>query len=126
MGNTMHIKAGSVEAIAELNESQTADSIWKILPITGKAQTWGNEIYFGIPVSLPLENGQEIVKMGDLGYWPTGKAFCIFFGFTPASMGDEIRPASAVNVFGKVTGDATIFKQVKEGTEVIIEKAETG
>lgn len=122
MGKRLHIKAGSVEAIAELNESQTSQSIWQTLPITGHAQTWGDEIYFSIPVSLPLENGQELVEMGDLGYWPTGKAFCIFFGPTPASMGNEIRPASAVNVFGKVTGDATIFKQVKEGTEVILER----
>lgn len=126
MGKTLHIKAGPIEAIAELNESQTADSIWQALPIEGFAQTWGDEVYFSIPLALPLENGQEIVGMGDLGYWPTGKAFCIFFGPTPASMGDEIRPASAVNVFGKVTGNATVFKQVKEGAEVIIEKAETG
>ena len=126
MGKTLHMKAGSLEASAELNESQTAESIWQSLPITGYAQTWGDEIYFSIPLALPLENGQEIVGMGDLGYWPTGKAFCIFFGPTPASMGDEIRPASAVNVFGKVTGDATIFKQVEEGTEVVIEKGEDG
>jgi len=126
MEKTLHIKAGFIEATAELNESQTAESIWKALPIEGFAQTWGDEIYFSIPLALPLENGQELVEMGDLGYWPTGKAFCIFFGPTPASMGDEIRPASAVNVFGKVTGDATVFKQVKEGAEVIIEKAKTG
>ncbi len=126
MGKTLHIKAGSLDAIAELNESQTAESIWQALPITGYAQTWGDEIYFSIPLALPLENGQVVVGMGDLGYWPTGKAFCIFFGPTPASTGDEIRPASAVNVFGKVTGDATIFKQVKEGTEVVIEKGEAG
>lgn len=124
MPNKIHIKAGPVEAVAELNESQTANSIWQALPIEGIAQTWGNEVYFSIPVTLPLENGKEIVGMGDLGYWPTGKAFCIFFGTTPASMGDEIRPASAVNVFGCVAGDATVFEQVKDGTKVLLERSE--
>jgi hypothetical protein len=61
--------------------------------------------------------------MGDLGYWPPGTAFCIFFGPTPMSSGDEIRPASPVNVLGKVDGDSTVFKSVRAGAKVTITDA---
>ncbi|MCK8600824.1 cyclophilin-like family protein [Desulfoferrobacter suflitae] len=85
-------------------------------------RTWGDEIYFPIPVEQPLDDAAaEIVDMGDLGYWPRGKAFCIFFGPTPASRGEEIRPASAVNLVGKVSGDAREFKVVRDGELVRIE-----
>jgi hypothetical protein len=117
------IKAGSVKAKAEIDDSKTADAIWKALPIKGTANLWGDEIYFEIPVEMKLENGKELVSSGDLGYWPSGSCFCIFFGPTPMSKGNEIRPASAVNVFGKVIGDAKIFKQVKEGESIVIERA---
>jgi len=116
------IKVGAIEAIAELNDTRTAQTIWDALPIKGQANLWGEEIYFSIPLSLKLEGGQELVSIGDLGYWPEGNAFCIFFGPTPISRGDEIRPASAVTVFGKVIGDASLFKQVASGTEITIEK----
>ena len=65
----------------------------------------------------------ELVEVGDLGYWPSGSAFCIFFGPTPVSRGNEVRPASAVNVIGKVSGDAKDFKKVADGAKVRIEKA---
>jgi hypothetical protein len=117
------IKSGSVKAKAELDDSKTADAIWKALPINGIANLWGDEIYFEIPVELKLENGKELVSAGDLGYWPSGNCFCIFFGPTPMSRDKEIKPASAVNVFGKVTGDPRAFKQVKEGESIVIEKA---
>ena len=117
------LEAGSVKAKAEIDDSKTADAIWKALPINGTANLWGDEIYFEIPVEMKLENGKELVSAGDLGYWPTGSCFCIFFGPTPMSKGNEIRPASAVNVFGKVVGDAKVFKQVKENESIIIEKA---
>ncbi|MGQ9625808.1 MAG: cyclophilin-like fold protein [Anaerolineae bacterium] len=118
------ISAGEVKAQAELNETKTAQAIWEALPITGRANTWGDEIYFSIPVHLEEENPQALVEMGDLGYWPPGNAFCIFFGPTPSSLGDEIRPASPVNVFGKVLGDPKVFKKVRGGTKVVIEQAE--
>ena len=117
------IKAGPVEAKAEIDDSKTADAIWKALPIKGTANLWGDEVYFEIPVELNLENGKELVSAGDLGYWPTVSCFCIFFGPTPMSKGNEIRPASAVNVFGKVIGDAKMFKQVKEGALITVEQA---
>jgi len=120
MGRRIRIIAGKIEAAAELNDTGTAQAIWEALPIKGRVRLWGDEIYFSIPLSLKLEAGQELVNLGDLGYWPEGNAFCIFFGPTPVSQGDEIRPASPVTVFGKVIGDATIFKKVAAGTQITI------
>ncbi|MDI6826925.1 MAG: cyclophilin-like fold protein [Armatimonadota bacterium] len=118
------ITAGAIQAIAELNDSATANAIWEALPIKARANTWGDEIYFGIPVHVGEENGKEVVDMGDIAYWPPGSAFCIFFGPTPASRGSEIRPASAVNVVGKIEGDPKVFKSVRSGEQVILEKLE--
>jgi hypothetical protein len=120
----LEIAAGEVTVTAELNETQTAQAIWDALPIEGTANTWGDEIYFSIPLSLELEAGQDVVELGDLGYWPPGKALCIFFGPTPASKGEEIRPASAVTVFGSVVGDATILKAVAHDAPVKVRRSE--
>ena len=125
MERGIRITAGAVSAEAQLNDSKTARVIWDALPIEAKGSTWGDEIYFGIPVRAEAERAKEVVALGDLGYWPPGHAFCIFFGPTPASRGDEIRPASAVNVIGRVTGDATVFKKVRAGTRVTIERGAT-
>ena len=121
MGRNIRISAGGVVAEAEINETQTAEAIWKALPIEASGNTWGDEIYFGIPVQMGVENGQEVVEVGDLAYWPPGHAFCIFFGPTPASRGDEVRPASAVTVVGKLQGDPKAFKAVRSGSKVTIE-----
>ena len=112
--------------IAELSEKnvKTAEAIWNALPFEASANTWGDEIYFSIPVEAGEENAQETVDMGDLGYWPPGNAMCIFFGPTPMSKGNEIRPASPVNVFGKITADPKVFKQVRSGSKIRVEKAE--
>jgi len=122
MEKRIRIKAGQLEVVAELNDTDTAQAIWEALPIKGRANLWGDEIYFSIPVSVELEAGQELVDVGDLGYWPPGKGFCIFFGPTPMSEGEQPRPASPVTVFGKVIGEATVFKSVASGTEITIEK----
>jgi uncharacterized protein len=124
MAKKIRIKAGGVEAIAELNDTVTASKIWDALPIQEHGSTWGDEIYFGIPVSCEYENPQEVVELGDIAYWPPGSAFCIFFGRTPASRGMEIRPASSVNVFGKLIGDPKVFKRVADGETVVIERVE--
>jgi hypothetical protein len=91
--------------------------------LEARASTWGDEIYFSIPVDVDAEEPREVVEMGDLGYWPPGSAFCIFFGLTPASKGDEIRPASPVNVFGRVEGDPRVFTSVASGDLVRLERA---
>ncbi len=119
---TIRITAGPVRAEARLNDTRTAGAVWEALPIEAKAETWGDEIYFGIGVTLGEESPKEIVEAGDLGYWPPGQAFCIFFGRTPASRGDEIRPASPVNVLGRIVGDAKVFDKVRAGTRVTIER----
>jgi len=123
MPGTIRIISGEVTGEAELNDSETARRIYDALPLEAQAQTWGDEIYFTVPMDCGSEDGQEVVEMGDLGYWPPGSAFCIFFGKTPMSRGNEIRPASPVNVFGRVTGDSTIFKRVRSGARIRIEKA---
>ena len=117
------ITAGPVVVSATLNDTATAAMIWDALPIEASANTWGDEIYFAIPVAAGDETGQEVVDLGDLAYWPPGNAFCIFFGPTPMSRGNEIRPASAVTVVGKICGDPTVFKQVASGAPVLIDRA---
>jgi hypothetical protein len=124
MGKKIRILVSDLEIEAELNESKTAQLIWKALPIEAKGNLWGEEIYFAIPVKTGPETGaREVVSAGELGYWPIGHAFCIFFGPTPASRGDEIRAASEVNVIGKVLGDPKVFLKVKDGVKVVLEKA---
>jgi hypothetical protein len=124
MGRKIRILGSNLKVEAELNESKTAQLIWEALPIEAKANTWGEEIYFGIPVKTGIEEGaREVVSSGELGYWPTGHAFCIFFGPTPASRGDEIRAASAVNIIGRVLSDPKVFRKVKDGIKVTLEKA---
>tara|TARA_Y100000310_G_scaffold343127_2_gene449338 strand:+ start:463 stop:834 length:372 start_codon:yes stop_codon:yes gene_type:complete len=118
------IKINDIKLEAELTDSETAEKIYNALPITNKISTWGDEIYFEIPVHVELEQtAKEVVDKGDLGFWPQGDCFCIFYGPTPASKGDEIRPASKVNVFGKVTSDTEILKTIKDNPEITIEKA---
>ena len=121
MSNRIYIKSGPLQLEATLNDTDLAASLWSSLPISAAANTWGDEIYFGVPVVAELENAQEVVDLGDLAYWPPGRAFCVFFGPTPASRGDEIRPASAVTVIGKVEGDSTILKRVHRGDSVTLE-----
>ena len=118
----IRITAGSAVAEALLDDSATAGLVWDALPFAVAAETWGDEIYFAIPLKAKPETPRETVDLGDLGYWPPGSAFCIFFGPTPASRGSEIRPASPVNVFGKVYGDPTVFKKVPSGTQVRVER----
>ncbi|MGI6083000.1 MAG: cyclophilin-like fold protein [Limnochordia bacterium] len=117
------ITAGSVSVSAVLNDSKTADAIWDALPLEVRGNRWGDEIYFGIPVRLGSDDPQEVVDVGDLAYWPPGHAFCIFWGPTPASRGNEVRPASPVNLFGKIEGDATVFSAVRSGVKVRVEKS---
>ena len=109
MPRAIKITAGTVSVRAELNDSRTAVAIAAALPIRERGQTWGDEIYFDIGLALAGESPREVVELGDLGYWPPGQAFCIFFGPTPMSRGDEIRPASAVNVVGRVLDDPRVL-----------------
>jgi hypothetical protein len=118
MSKRISIRTGSIEVEAELADNATSNAIWKALPVESVVNTWGQEIYFSIPVTTELENGQEVVSEGDIAYWPPGKAFCIFFGPTPASRGDEIRAASKVNLFGKVVDDLEVLRRVSQGEDI--------
>lgn len=124
MGGQINIHCGNISVTAILNDSTTARKLWDVLPIETKATTWGGEIYFTIPVNMDEENSKTTVSAGDIAYWPPGRAFCIFFGITPASIGDEIRPASPVNIIGRIEGDLKIFKNVITGMRVRITRCD--
>ena len=121
--NRIQITSGDVSLTATLNDSPTASQIWEALPIVGRVQTWGDEIYFPIPVSADADDtAEEVVDKGAVAYWPPGNALCLFWGRTPASRGDEIRPASAVNVCGMIEGDPTKLADAPNGGEIRIER----
>jgi hypothetical protein len=125
MTKRLLITAGSVTLEAELNDGPTAQTIWDSLPITGQASVWGDEIYFAIPVQAEQEpDARADVEVGELGYWPVGSAFCIFFGPTPASDGDQPRAASPVNILGRVSGEVTQLERVPAGATVTLRKLE--
>jgi hypothetical protein len=118
----MRIRIGNVSMEAILNDTPTAKKVAAVLPIRTSFNTWGDEIYFPIPVEAELDDSaRQVVDIGDLGYWPPGKAFCIFFGQTPMSQPGKIMPASAVNLIGKVVGDASRFKEAMQEREVVLE-----
>jgi hypothetical protein len=122
----IQIRAGAVRAAAQLHDNETADAIWQALPIRGRANRWGDEVYFEIPVRVDQAvDACQVLEPGELGYWPVGHAFCIFWGPTPASRGGEIRAASAVNVFGQLEGDAHAFAGVADGEDIQIDKEES-
>ena len=108
---------------AGLDDSATADALWKALPITGSVQTWGDEIYFSIPVdAAEAPDAQATVDKGTVAYWPPGSALCLFWGPTPMSRGSEIRPASPVNVVGAIDGDPAVLARVEDGAEIRVER----
>ncbi|MGD8237486.1 MAG: cyclophilin-like fold protein [Armatimonadota bacterium] len=125
MARRIKITSGDATAEATLHDTPTADAIWDALPIQGSGSTWGDEIYFGIPVDVEREaDARADVEVGELGFWLDGKCFCIFYGPTPASSGDQPRAASPVNVFGKIDTDASVFKGSGYGVSVTVEKLE--
>ena len=125
MKRRIKINEGKLELAASLNDTKTAAKVYEALPITSTVNTWGDEIYFTIPVDAGLENAKELVELGDIGYWPPGKAMCLFFGRTPISKGDEIRPASPVNIIGKIEGDLKLLRKAKDGEGITIRQAGT-
>lgn len=117
------IHAGDITVEADLNSTAAAAALWDALPIEASGSVWGDEIYFPIPIEAGLEDSKEVVEVGEIAFWPPGSAFCIFYGRTPASRGDDIRPASAVTPLGRIDGDATAFRGSREGIAVRIERA---
>jgi hypothetical protein len=124
MKRRLHISTGNISVEAILNDSSTADAIWDALPFKGKINLWGDEIYFTIPVRCAEESdARQDMSVGELGYWPSGSAFCIFFGPTPASETEAPRAYSNVNPFGWIEGDATIFRAAVDGDDVLVQAA---
>ena len=119
------IAAGAVSVTAALNDSPTADALWDALPVSASASVWGDEIYFGVPVRDDEREAVPVVELGDVAFWPPGRAVCLFFGPTPISADGEIRPASPVNVIGRIEGDDFVapLKSVRAGAVVSVEKA---
>lgn len=108
---------------AELRESKLAQSIAAILPFEGRVNTWGKEIYFPIPLRSDIILPQGLVQKGDIGYWPEGACLCLFFGPTPVSLNEEeIRPASDVEVVGRLLGDVSVLERISSGSAVKIVK----
>ena len=119
------IETGDIKLSAVLDDSETSRSVYGILPLTGTANVWGDEIYFTIPLHLEESpDAKQQVDVGDLGFWPPGNAFCIFFGPTPVSSNEFPRAYSPVNVFGRIQGDAAILKRVSNGDQVMVSKEE--
>ena len=120
----IRIKTDRLVKEAALAANETADAIWEALPIEGRVNRWGDEIYFEIPIQVPLTaDAHADVEMGDIAYWPPGQAFCIFWGPTPASLGSEPRAASPVNVFGRVEESPGDLGTVHDGETILIERA---
>ena len=118
------ISIEGISVTAELFETPTAKLILESLPLEGKVSTWGDEIYFMIPLEAGLEpESRADVEVGELGYWPSGPAFCIFFGPTPMSTSEKPRAASAVNVFGRVLDDCAQLRTVPSGAKILVAKS---
>jgi hypothetical protein len=124
--NIITISVNDIRIEAELGTSATAVKILEALPFESTVNTWGNEIYFTIPVAVQQEHDARAeVEIGELAYWPMGKAFCIFFGPTPVSRDDKPRAYSPVNVFGRVLGDATAFKGIANGARILVNRKQS-
>ena len=121
----IRIETGDIILTAVLNETETAKAIVNILPLTGAANVWGEEIYFSIPLHLEQARDARMeVSVGELGFWPAGDAFCIFFGPTPVSSNDQPMAYSPVNVFGLIQGDPGVLRQVNRGDAIRVSREE--
>lgn len=108
----------------ELDDEQapkTVQALLEKLPIKVKINRWGDELYTDpMPVKAKEENARALVDLMDVAYWPLGKALCLFFGPTPISKGNEIKPYSPVNVIGKIVGSKNVARRVDDSTSVVI------
>lgn len=110
---------GSLTLEAEMLDTPTAKAVAAALPISSSVLTWGEEVYFDVPVEVKREAGaRAVVELGEIAYWPEGPAIALGFGRTPVSKGSEIRLASPCNIFAKAIGDMKVLGKVRAGTKV--------
>jgi len=126
MQRCLIIKIDTVNLVAELAQTPSAEALWNALPLSAQAHRWGDELYFSVPFSAPLESdAQEIVQAGDVAYWPDGPTLCFFFGPTPVSRPGEIRAAAAVNICGRIRGESSVLRQITDTATITLNKEET-
>lgn len=123
LAKRIRIFIGSLILDGELGEGPATEVLWENLPVEGKGNRWGDEIYVYVPFELPCKEGQEVVDPGTIAYWPEGPAICIFWGPTPVSRRDECRAYSPVSVLGKITSDLSYLKRAAGDLRVRIERA---
>lgn len=123
--NEIQIKVGANTLSAKLLNNETADQIRDVLPIKGRVKRWGDEIYFNIPVNIKQDKAVSAeVSVGDLAYWPPGNTFCIFFGPTPSSVGNQPMAASPVHVFGNLASEYELLSDVRDQSQIEISLTE--
>jgi hypothetical protein len=118
------ITIGEIELTATLADKKIAEDIYNALPLETAFSTWGDEIYFRIPIATDLDGVTDVLDVGELAFWPPGSAFCIFFGRTPASVENEPRAASQVIPFGRIDKDAELLRSVS-GSKIQIDRLES-
>ncbi len=113
------------QAFGVLNDTPTARKLFKALPCSSTANSWGEEVYFAVPVSAELEpDAQQVVPPGTICFWVEGRSLAIPFGPTPVSRGDECRLVTKVNLLGKLEGDPRVLKSIRDGDEIRAEAVE--
>lgn len=123
MPTKIRITVNGITLDGELVDTPCAQAIAGALPIETSPHEWGDEFYFELPVQMDADETATMdVAVGDIGYWPPGKALAIFFGPTPMSPGSDPVPASDVNVVGKIAGDAAVLRNAKGAEKIRIEK----